>query len=84
VSATSVTLAHIKLANVATGQAEVRLFTPASRDVTFGTSRSLGWVVRALSGRWIAQDLYGVPLAAFPTRKGAVNYLASQGKAGAL
>ncbi len=68
----------IKLANVATGQAEVRLFTHAAPDVAFGSSRSLGWVIRGQSGRWIAQDTNRVQLKAFDTRKAAINHLANQ------
>lgn len=69
-------LPHVKLANVATGQAEVRWFTPAAPDVPFGSSRSLGWVTRNHSGgRWIAKDTSGVPLAALPSRQAAVDYL---------
>jgi len=68
-------LPHVKLANVATGQAEVLLFTPFSPDVAFGFSSSLGWVFRGVSGRWVAQDSERVPLSAFPTRKDAVDYL---------
>lgn len=69
-------LPHVKLANVATGQAEVRLFTPFSSDVPFGESRSLGWVTRNYpGGRWLAKDTNGVPLGAFPSRKLAVDHL---------
>lgn len=72
----AVYIPHVKLANIATGQAEVRWFTPAAPDVPFGTSRSLGWVVRTVSaGRWVAQDGTGYPLASFPSRKAAVDYL---------
>lgn len=68
-------LPHVKLANVATGQAEVRWFIPAAPDVPFGESRSLGWVIRGTSGRWIAQDTNRVPVAAFDTRKAAIDRL---------
>lgn len=66
-------LPHIKLAHIATGQAEVRLFTP---DVAFGESRSLGWVVRSTTGRWVAQDRNRVPVKSFPSRRAAVDFLA--------
>lgn len=77
----SVYLPHVRLANVATGQAEVRLFTPAAPDVAFGFSRSLGWVTRNhAGGQWLAKDTNGVPLAAFPSRRAAVDYLAQSAK----
>jgi hypothetical protein len=72
----SVYLPHVKLANVRTGQAEVRWFTPAAPDVPFGFSRSLGWVTRNYpGGRWLVRDDKGAPLEAFPSRQAAVDYL---------
>jgi len=72
----TVYLPHVKLANVAHGQAEVRWFTPAAPDVAFGSSRSLGWVTRNFEGgRWVAKDTGGVPLAAFDSRQAAVDHL---------
>jgi hypothetical protein len=68
---------HVKLANLAAGQAEVRLFTPFSPEVAFGSSESLGWVVRGETGRWIAQTPDRVRVAAFNTRKEAVDHLAA-------
>lgn len=79
----TVYLPIVKLANVATGQAEVRLFTPFSRDVPFGTSASLGWVVRRAGGRWIAQDTSKVPVGAFATRSEAVADLVARARRGA-
>jgi len=71
----TVYLPHIKLANVATGQAEVRLFTPFSRDVAFGSSESLGWVVKSVTGNWVAQTSDRIRVAAFASRKAAVDHL---------
>lgn len=72
----AVYLPHVKLANIATGQAEVCWFTPAAPDVPFGSSRSLGWVTRNYSGgRWLARDSSGAPVGAFPSRRNAVDYL---------
>lgn len=69
-------LPHVKLANVAPGQAEVRWFTPAAPDVPFGSTRSLGWVTRNhAGGRWLALDTKGVHVAAFDTRKAAIDHL---------
>jgi hypothetical protein len=71
----SLYLPHVKLANVATGQAEVRWFTPFSPDVPFGESRSLGWVIHSLSGKWVVQLPDHVRVGAFRTRKAAVDHL---------
>lgn len=67
-------LPHVKLANIAIGQAEVRWFTPHSPDVPFGSSVSLGWVIRPRT-RWVAQDTHGVALASFASREEAVKHL---------
>lgn len=72
----AVYIPHVKLANIATGQAEVRWFTPAAPDVPFGSSVSLGWVTRNYSGgRWLVRDDKGAPVKSFPSRKAAVDYL---------
>ena len=71
-------LPHVKLASIAAGQAEVRWFTPHSSRVPFGTSEGIGWVVKTITGRWLAQDADGVPLEAFPTRQAAINHLVAR------
>lgn len=69
-------VAHVKLANVTPGRAEVRWFTPAAPDVPFGFSRPLGEVRRAEDGRWLAVDAEGTLLGAhYTTRKAAVELL---------
>lgn len=75
-------LPHVKLTSIATGQAEVRLFTPFSPDVPFGSSRSLGWVRRQKADtRWLAvdaeQSLVGCH---FSTRQAAVDHLVALNK----
>lgn len=68
----------VKLSNITPGSAEVRLFTPHSPEVPFGSSERLGHVSRRPNDRWLAYDETHTSVGGwFATRKEAAAYLKS-------